>query len=494
MNYFSRCCKSSRLLEPKFMVVCSMLFFVVGCQNNTVKYDMNEQQKIYINETTKNYGGLIEIYKQRLKREDTEDTRHKLARAYYLSNDFNAVKRVLEPIIKNTKNDGILILYGHVESRLGHNDTALEYLNRAIEIDSKNGEAYNVKGIVLLKKRQYDAARFAFHEARENFYDENKVTNNLAMLSILNKEYSEAYKQLNILYTKGYRDQTILHNLLFTLVKLDKLQLAKSFCIAHKLSNEPDILIQELRRIEPINAIKFNEIKPSQSDNQKQYTIEKAAEQLASNTKTDITIKDKNATKSIKTAKSITPTKSVTPTKSSINAKLSNMSKLDEKDSSTKTNLVTNVPSVSAKQTKQTTQTKQTKQTTQTKQTKQTTSAQSTILAVRSGEHAKFSRITFETENKLSKKNYSVEKISPTEFKLSFYDVSLPAEGINSIIKRISGSDRDFATITGTLTAEKTLILQIKTKQKSTVKDFYVGSNSKGKAHCFAFDFYLEKK
>ena len=479
MNYFSRCCKSSRLLEPKFMVVCSMLFFVVGCQNSTVKYNMNEQQKIYINETTKNYGGLIEIYKQRLKREDTEETRHKLARAYYLSNDFNAVKRVLEPIIKNTKNDGILILYGHVESRLGHNDTALEYLNRAIEIDSKNGEAYNVKGIVLLKKRQYDAARFAFHEARENFYDENKVTNNLAMLSILNKEYSEAYKQLNILYTKGYRDQTILHNLLFTLVKLDKLQLAKSFCIAHKLSNEPDILIQELRRIEPIDAIKFNEVKPSQSDNQKQYTIEKAAEQLASNTKTDITIKDKNATKSIKTAKS------VTPAKSSINAKLSNMSKLDEKDSSTKTNLVTNVPSVSAKQTKQT------KQSTQ---TKQTTSAQSTILAVRSGEHAKFSRITFETENKLSKKNYSVEKISPTEFKLSFYDVSLPAEGINPIIKRISGSDRDFATITGTLTAEKTLILQIKTKQKSTVKDFYVGSNSKGKAHCFAFDFYLEKK
>ncbi|WP_411628343.1 tetratricopeptide repeat protein [Gilliamella apicola] len=480
MNYFSRCCKSSRLLEPKFMVVCSMLFFVVGCQNSTVKYNMNEQQKIYINETTKNYGGLIEIYKQRLKREDTEETRHKLARAYYLSNDFNAVKRVLEPIIKNTKNDGILILYGHVESRLGHNDTALEYLNRAIEIDSKNGEAYNVKGIVLLKKRQYDAARFAFHEARENFYDENKVTNNLAMLSILNKEYSEAYKQLNILYTKGYRDQTILHNLLFTLVKLDKLQLAKSFCIAHKLSNEPDILIQELRRIEPIDAIKFNEVKPSQSDNQKQYTIEKAAEQLASNTKTDITIKDKNATKPIKTAKSVTPT-----TKSSINAKLSNMSKLDEKDSSTKTNLVTNVPSVSAKQTKQT------KQSTQ---TKQTTSAQSTILAVRSGEHAKFSRITFETENKLSKKNYSVEKISPTEFKLSFYDVSLPAEGINPIIKRISGSDRDFATIKGTLTAEKTLILQIKTKQKSTVKDFYVGSNSKGKAHCFAFDFYLEKK
>ena len=461
MNYFSRCCKSRRLLEPKFMAVCSMLLFVVGCQNSTLKYDVNEQQKIYINETTKNYGGLIELYKQRLQRADTEDTRHKLARAYYQSNDFQAVKRVLEPIIKKTKNDGILILYGHVESRLGHNDTALEYLNKAIEINSKNGEAYNVKGIVLLKKRQYDAARYAFNEARENFYDENKVTNNLAMLSILNKDYSEAYKQLNILYTKGYRDPTILHNLLFTLVKLDKMQLAKSFCLAHKLSNEPDILVQELKRIEPIDAIKFNEVKPSQSDIQKQYTTEKAAGQLAfNNTEAEVVIKSKNQTKLTNS------------TKSGSNVKLSNMTKLDSTDSST------NVASTSTFQ----------------KQTDKTTTTQSTILAVRSGEHGKFSRITFETEAKLSNKSYKIEKISPTEFKLSFYDVTLPSEGIDKIIKRISGSERDFATVKGTLTAEKTLILEIKTKQNSIVKDFYAGPNSKGKAHCFAFDFYLENK
>ena len=461
MNYFSRCCKSRRLLEPKFMVVCSMLLFVVGCQNSTLKYDVNEQQKIYINETTKNYAGLIELYKQRLQRADTEDTRHKLARAYYQSNDFQSVKRVLEPIIKKTKNDGILILYGHVESRLGHNDTALEYLNKAIEINSKNGEAYNVKGIVLLKKRQYDAARYAFNEARENFYDENKVTNNLAMLAILNKDYTEAYNQLNILYTKGYRDQTILHNLLFTLVKLDKMQLAKSFCLTHKLSNEPDILVQELKRIEPIDAIKFNEVKPSQSDIQKQYTTEKAAGQLAfNNTEAEVVIKSKNQTKLTNS------------TKSGSNVKLSNMTKLDSTDSST------NVASTSTFQ----------------KQTDKTTTTQSTILAVRSGEHGKFSRITFETEAKLSNKSYKIEKISPTEFKLSFYDVTLPSEGIDKIIKRISGSERDFATVKGTLTAEKTLILEIKTKQNSIVKDFYAGPNSKGKAHCFAFDFYLEKK
>ena len=94
----------------------------------------------------------------------------------------------------------------------------------------------------------------------------------------------------------------------------------------------------------------------------------------------------------------------------------------------------------------------------------------------------------------MNKNNYSIENISPTEFKLSFYDVALPAKGVNYVVNRISNSGRDFADVKGILTDEKTLILQIKTKQKSVVKDFYAECNSKGTTHCFAFDFYLEKK
>lgn len=468
MNCFSIGYKSlNRFLEPKFMITCSVLFFVVGCQNSTLRYDINEQQKIYINETTKNYGGLIDLYKQRLKRADTEDTRHSLAKVYYLTNDYQAVKRVLDPIIKKTKNDGIFILYGHVESRLGHNDTALEYLNKAIEINNKNGEAYNVRGIVQLKKRQYDAARYSFHEARENFYDENKVTNNLAMLSILTKEYSEAYKQLNILYTKGYRDQTILHNLLYTLVKLDKIQLARSFCVGHKLSSEPDILIQELKQIEPNDAIKFNEVKPSQSDNQKQYTIEKESKQLFSNIKAEeVSIKSKDA-------------KSTLLSNAGTNVKLSNTARLNTSDQSVAMGEKFNMSSSSVNQSGK---------------ISSVVTQQSNVLAVRSGEHGNFTRVTFETSKKLNKNNYSIENISPTEFKLSFYDVALPAKGVNYVVNRISNSGRDFADVKGILTDEKTLILQIKTKQKSVVKDFYAECNSKGTTHCFAFDFYLEKK
>ncbi|OCG37557.1 hypothetical protein A9G29_11375 [Gilliamella sp. Fer2-1] len=470
MNYSSICCKQKKLIKPRCIALCSILFFVAGCQNSTLKYDLNEQQKIYIHETTKNYGGLIELYKQRLQRSDTVDTRYKLARIYYLSNDFDAAKRVLAPALNKTNNDNVFVLYGHVESRLGNNDTALTYLDKAIATNRKNGEAYNVKGIILLKKRQYDAARYSFNLARENFYDENKVTNNLAMLSILNKEYNEAYKHLNILYTKGYRDQTILHNLLYTLVKLNKMQLAKSFCIAHKLSNDPEILIQELKQIEPNKAIKFNEITPGQAENQKQYTTEKIVSQQIS--EKEIIVKSGKGTKSANVASS------------TASAQLSNMTKLE-----TATDKQVDSSAINSKPEK-TNDSSVSKQNNQAKQS----ATKSTILTVRSGEHEKFSRITIETVSQLNKNEYSIEKISPTEFKLSFYEVTLPAAGINYIINRISHSERDFSNVTGTLTDENTLVLNIKTKQNSRVKDFYAGLNSKGKAHCFAFDFYLENK
>ncbi|MFQ1016420.1 tetratricopeptide repeat protein [Gilliamella sp. BG7] len=471
MNDFSICCKPRKLINPKFIVVCSMLFVATGCQNSTVRNDLNEQQKIYIHETTKNYGGLIELYKQRLQHSNTEDTRYKLAQVYYLSNDYEAAKRTLTPVLSKSKNDNIFVLYGHVESKMGNNDTALEYLDKAIAINRKNGEAYNVKGIVLLKKKQYDAARYSFNLARENFYDENKVTNNLAMLSILNKDYNEAYKHLNILYTKGFRDQTILHNLLYSLVKLNKMQLAKKFCLGHRLSNDPEILIQELKQIEPIDAIKFNDVKPTQSNNQKQYTIEKIASQKVS--KTNYIINPKKGTNS------------KINSKSEIGAKLANVSKLEtgnrsnitsQQATATNSEAVTNL--TSSKQNSQVSRAR----------------TQLAIVAIRSGEHKKFSRITLETFNPLNKNQYLIEKISPKEFKLSFYDVTLPEKGINHIINLISRSDRDFAKVTGTLTAEKSLVLQIKTKQDSTVKDFDAGPSSNGKDHCFAFDFYLENK
>lgn len=47
MNYVSKCCKSSRLLKPKFIVICLMSLFTIECQSSTLKNDTNKQQEVY---------------------------------------------------------------------------------------------------------------------------------------------------------------------------------------------------------------------------------------------------------------------------------------------------------------------------------------------------------------------------------------------------------------------------------------------------------------
>lgn len=289
-------------MKAKYLFIFAILVIMTGCQNSSFNRDLAEDQKIYILETTKNYGGLIEIYKTQLRHSDSEKTRYKLAQAYYLSMDYDSAERVLNPIIAKTKNDNILVLYGRVlsEIKVPRYKEAIRYLEQALQFNPKNGEAYNLKGIVEVKLGQYDAARYSFNKSRELFYDENKVLNNLATLSIMDKDYLTAYNFLNILYNKGYRNKTVLHNLLFTLVKLDKLTIAKQFCIEHKISKQPTILIEELKKVEPNNNFNFNELVPTADKMKKMYEKEQnSLNKAVVNSSNNISNKINNAASNI---------------------------------------------------------------------------------------------------------------------------------------------------------------------------------------------------
>ena len=339
-------------MKAKYFFIFAIIVITTGCQNSSFKRDLAEEQRIYILETTKNYGGLVEIYKNQLKVSDSEKTRFKLAQAYYLSMDYDSALRALKPIINESKNDNVLVLYGRILSEIKNPkeqqpryQEAIQYLNLALEFNPKNGEAYNLKGIVEVKLGQYDAARYSFMKSRELFYDENKVLNNLATLSLLEKDYLTAYDYLNILYTKGYRNKTVLHNLLFTLVKLDKITLAKQFCKEHKLSNRPEILIEELKKVEPNTTINFNELVPPASQMKKNYEKVKKAEENTNTQKTNI------------------------PQNDIVKSKGNN------------------------------------------------------LVAIRSGEHKTFSRITFETTSKLTKEQYSIQISSDDVLQIKLLNV-----------------------------------------------------------------------
>ena len=47
MNYVLRCCKSSRLLKPKLIVLCLMSLFAIECQSSILKNDTNKKQEVY---------------------------------------------------------------------------------------------------------------------------------------------------------------------------------------------------------------------------------------------------------------------------------------------------------------------------------------------------------------------------------------------------------------------------------------------------------------
>lgn len=415
-------------MKAKYFIIFVLVVMVTGCQNNSFKRDLAEEQKIYIFETTKNYGGLIEIYKDRLKHSNDEKTRYKLAQAYYLSMDYDSAERVLNPVINNTLNDNILVLYGRVlsELKVPRYREAIKNIEKALVYNPKNGEAYNLKGIVEVKLGQYDAARQSFNKSRDLFYDENKVLNNLATLSIIDKDYLTAYSYLNLLYSKGYRNKTLLHNLLFTLVKLDKLTIAKQFCIEHKISKQPEILIEELKRVEP-NKFNFNELVP---------TADKMKETLV---------------------KEQSPKNNLVPNIAT-NTQKSQSPKINAENLTAKTTLKPQGNS---------------------------------LVAVRSGEHSSFTRITFETNNKLNNEQYSIKMGTDKLLQIKLFNINLSSINTDQIIKKIKNSNRNFINVTAEYSTDQTLTLNIQVKNVSEPKVSYMGKGTKG--HCISIDFYLTK-
>ncbi|WP_392560892.1 hypothetical protein RHO12_06715 [Orbus sturtevantii] len=409
-------------MKAKFLFMFTIFFIITGCQNDTTKRDLDEEQKIYINETTKNYGGLIELYKNRLKNSDTADTRLKLAQAYYLSEDFSSAKRTLSPLVDQTKDDNMLVLYGNILSKTKspNYNIANKYLDRALEINPKNGEAYNLKGIIEVKLGKHDAAEYSFKKSREMFYDENKVLNNLAMLAILDKDYLAAYDYLNVLYNKGYRNKTVLYNLVFALVKLDKVSVAKELCIQNKMSNQPTILLEELKQVEPNKGVNFNELIPTPNEMKKAYTEEQNANSI--------------------------PKQPIKITENSKN----------------------NAPIVKPNK---------------------TTAVNTDLIAIRSGEHKYFSRITIETDKKLNSTQYSIQKGLDNSFKIKLININLSSTNIDQIIKNIKDSNRNFADVTAQYNANKTLTINFKVKNISNYKILYLGKAKNG--HRISVDFYL---
>lgn len=237
------------MVRSIILLLCATMITSVssGCApHSSNSKEINEQQQEYIFTKVNNYQGLLKLYREKLSRNEDPEVRFKLAEYYNLVNDFDSSLHYLAPLLEQSPDDKVFLLQGKNLMAMGKDSLAREAILYALDFNTKNGEAYNILGILQARNGEFNAAYQSFNHARELFVPEEQVMNNLAMLMILQENYEQAYHYLMPLYTRGHTTKSILHNLAFVLVKMKKYEEASNVILTNGLDDHPETLIAEL--------------------------------------------------------------------------------------------------------------------------------------------------------------------------------------------------------------------------------------------------------
>lgn len=235
-----------------YLAMILSVFIISGCQSTLFdEKSVDQRQKEYILSKVNNYQGMISLYRDKLSQKEDRDTRLKLAELYYLVEDYESSRHYLKPLLENPDEEKGWLLEGKNLLETGSSSQALAALDRVQRLARDNGEAWNLRGVLLAKSGDFVQARKAFSEARLRFVDDNIVLNNLAMLEIMQENYPAARDYLMPLYARGNVTQKMLHNLVFVLVKLQDFQAAEEILRQEKMYTNRDGLLESLAKIKP---------------------------------------------------------------------------------------------------------------------------------------------------------------------------------------------------------------------------------------------------
>ncbi|WP_162526983.1 tetratricopeptide repeat protein [Yersinia canariae] len=246
-------------MNKKFIIVIGVLLFTLvlsGCSNNNSLSNKEFYYRESILLKANNHTGLISLYRDRLKLKEDDSIRLKLANAYYLTGDIKSSLYYLHPI-SHKENVSVYML--QAKNLIGSNDNAGAriVINKLLAISPNNAEAHNLNGIILANDGEIKKAETAIERSRALFISDEIAMNNLAVVAILDDRYADAVKILLPDYLAGKRGKLMLHNLVFSLVKLDDRQYAKKIISAEKMAKDPDELILALSQVSSPYQDKF---------------------------------------------------------------------------------------------------------------------------------------------------------------------------------------------------------------------------------------------
>ncbi|WP_099825892.1 hypothetical protein [Tatumella sp. OPLPL6] len=198
----------------------------------------------------KNYTGLIKLKREELKKSNNPKVRYDLADYYYQSQDYRSSMYYLKPLLASGASADIYLLQAKNLSALGEYKKSLQFVDIALSKERNNSDGLNLKGVIQAQMGEMDSAINSFMQARSGYKQEENVVNNIAMVYIIQKKYTEAVQLLLPIYLRGVNNSQIDHNLIFALAKSGDLRYAKDIIKKKSYSKHPDLLATDLFNIQ----------------------------------------------------------------------------------------------------------------------------------------------------------------------------------------------------------------------------------------------------
>lgn len=205
----------------------------------------NTPQQLELLKSSKNYGALIEIYREKLKSNENSENRYALSYYYYSSGDCLSALQYIAPISEGNMRNRVLFIRSLVACEK-YNDAIIQ-ANSSLRLNPNNYDLLNLRGVAEALSGKTQAGRKSIQMARDLFIRDKTAINNLAMIEIIEGHYDKAVKILLPLYQNGCKDLTIVHNLVYSLVKSGYMVYAQNIIEKEKLSDDADSLIKSLK-------------------------------------------------------------------------------------------------------------------------------------------------------------------------------------------------------------------------------------------------------
>lgn len=191
----------------------------------------DEQQTVDQLTISKNYAGLVEVYKAKVVANDQDwDAQQKLAEAYLKNGDVESADFYIQRVINlsSEPNGSAYFLKGKIKAKNFDFEGALEYYAQALALGSNDAELYMQRGIALAQTKSYETALNSFNLARLRGFNETAVKNNIAMVYIYQGDFQSAVDILLPVYEQDTANSKVSSNLKLSLMKLESIEVGTS--------------------------------------------------------------------------------------------------------------------------------------------------------------------------------------------------------------------------------------------------------------------------